>query len=123
MAGIFALCACLMRCIKRRGGGKMFDFSKEKKEKYYKKAERILEENELTKLLIDREGITIRRNEIVIIHIIPSSTADVTRQEMATLKKIKECVVKCDKFKRYPGKPKPMYASAHFEFALEECDR
>lgn len=124
MAGIFALRACLMHCIKRRGGGKMFDFSKEKKEKYYKKAERILEEKELTCFGVDRERFGVQRNEIVRVFVLPFSKKTITNHELAALKKIPGCVVVNDRYKRYsPGQNKPLFENAYIELQLEDADK
>lgn len=102
----------------------MFDFTEEKKEKYYRKVERIPEEKELTCFGVDRERFGVRRNEIVKVHVLPFSKKTVTNHELALLKKVPGCIVENDRYKRYkPGQNKPLFENAYFELELEEADK
>lgn len=124
MAGIFALCVYLLHRTEQRGGGSMFDFSEEKKEKYYQKVERILEEKELTCFGVDRERFGVQRNEVVKVFVTPFSKKTVSNHELALLKKIQGCTVVNNRYKRYkPGQNKPLFENAYFELQLEDVDK
>lgn len=66
----------------------MFDFSKENKEKYYKKAERVLIKAGLTCFKVDKDRIGLVGNKSVKVYLVPFSKSTVSNSELAAAKKI-----------------------------------
>lgn len=102
----------------------MFDFTKEKKEKYYKRAEALLLMNNLPYFHIDREKFTVCRNEEVKIHLVAFNSKTINRQQLSELKKLPETHIINDRYtKRVAPKVQQQFEHAYLLLPLDEEDR
>ena len=79
----------------------MFDFdNKEKKAKYYARAQAFLQENEIECFVIDKDRFGIKQNTYVRIDLEPFSKKTVSKDELCRAKQLKPFVVINDRFTR-----------------------
>lgn len=102
----------------------MFDFTQEKKDKYYKAAAVLLKEAELECFKIDTKCITIVRNESVKVYVEPFNKNTVSNKELWAAKRLPWFHVINDRFKKVPfGKEKKQFEHAYIILELEEADK
>ena len=104
----------------------MFDFSDEKKKKYFDRAEETLKAAGFGMLKIDRTKVMVCRNEKIQIHMFPWFKTVLPRERLKDLKAMPEFTVVHDRFSRWkPGQEKPLkgYELGYITLELDECDR
>ena len=102
----------------------MFDFAKDRKEKYYKKAEEILSEAGLNCFVINRDCFAIVKNKEVKIYFIPFSKKTVSNEELARAKRIKNLHVVNDRNSKHdPLIGRPIRENAYILFEMDEEDK
>lgn len=103
----------------------MFDFSnQDKKEKYYKRGEAFLMENELTCFTVDRNSFGVMQNIYARINLEPFSRKTVTKEELLRAKQTKPFVTVNDRFtRRNPMNASSLRENAYLVFELDEEDR
>lgn len=105
----------------------MFDFSnQDKKEKYYKRGEVFLKENDITCFSVDRNSFGVMQNVYARINLEPFSRKTVSKEELQRAKSTKPFVVVNDRFtsiRPNPMKDSPLRENAYLVFELDEEDR
>ena len=103
----------------------MFDFSPEKKDKYYARGEQYLEDNAITYLQIDRSrfGVCGRAHEVHL-YLVPFYRKTVTKAQLQHAKGLENIVITNDRFSRHkPGTPYPLRENGYVRLLLDEEDR
>lgn len=102
----------------------MFDFSEEKKEKYYLRAEMYLQENRLSCLKVDRDKFTVQGKEhLAKVYFVSFSKKTVTKKELEKAKTLDKIVITNDRTtKPKPGKPESIRENGYVELELDEED-
>ena len=103
----------------------MFDFSPEKKDKYYARGEQYLEDNAITYLHIDKTqfGVNGRTHEVRL-YLIPFYRKTVTKAQLQHAKGLENIVITNDRFSRHKqGMPNPLRENGYIRLPLDEEDR
>ena len=102
----------------------MFDFSDEKKEKYYARAEAYMKETEMTGFEIDRDRISVNNKEHQVkIYFVPFYPQKVTRKQLQYAKKLDKVVITNDRFSpRKKGAPASMRENGYILLEMDEED-
>lgn len=97
----------------------MFDFKRESKEKYFREAEKLLKDKKLDCFQIERDRISIVKDIIVKVYVVPFTKKEVSKEELAAVKAIPEFRVINDRYtRRSKGKDKPVKETGYFELRL-----
>lgn len=104
----------------------VFDFTQEKKDKYYNRAQNMLAAAGFGKIKIDRTMITVRGNDTVKIHTVPWNKSILSREKLKELKGLPDFHMVHDRYTKVkPGKqtvPR-VYEFGYIELILDEEDR
>lgn len=102
----------------------MFDFLKETKEKYFARAEKYIEENQMNGFRIDRDQIAINNSEhIVKIFFIPFYPKVVSKKALEHAKKLDKVVITNDRFTpRKKGESASMRENGYILLDMDEED-
>ncbi len=103
----------------------MFDFNNQKKkDKYYDRAQRFLEEQELRCFEIDRAQFGVKQNTYARIDLLPFTKKTVNRHELAKAKELKPFVVVMDRYTKVQHmQGLPLREKAYLLFELDAEDR
>ena len=101
----------------------MFDFSDEKKQKYFERAEQFLQENDLSCFQIDKVQFGIIGNRFAKIILQPFTKKTVNRSQLAHAKTFECVVIVNDRYTRNKGmEAKPLHENAYLKLPLDEED-
>lgn len=101
----------------------MFDFTDEKKQKYYTRAEQFLKENDLECFGIDRSKFGVMGNRYTRIALHPFTKKTVSREELARAKTFAYVVVVNDRYTRKNSmEAAPLREKAYLKLPLDEED-
>lgn len=101
----------------------MFDFTEKRKEKYFRKAEKLLAAAGLKQIEIDRTAISIIRNEAVKVYTKKFTRQQVSDAELKELKQIDNFTIITDRYSRKKGSKKTKYEYGFFLLRLLPKDR
>ncbi len=102
----------------------MVNLDKIDRSKYYARAEALMKVAGVKEVKLDYKAFGIRKNELVLISIIPHTRGDVKAENMRRLKKIPVYVSVYDRWKRMKrGQEIPVYERGYFILELDKKDR
>lgn len=101
----------------------MFDFTEKRKEKYFRKAEKLLAAAGLTSVEIDRTAISIVRNEMVKVYTKKFTWQQVSAEELKKLKQIDNFIIVVDRDMKTKEKEKQLCEYGYFSLRLMPKDR
>lgn len=102
----------------------MFDFTDKKKEKYFRKAEKLIVAAGLENIEIDRDRISLVKNESIKVYTKKFTPARVSISELKKLKSIEGFTILNDRYSQTKkGSEKQLYEEGYFTFQLSQSDR
>ena len=101
----------------------MFDFTTERKAKYYKRAELLLKNADVGNVTVDASQFSVIKNSIVHVYVRSFTRHQVSAKELRKLKHINEYHSVNDRdMKLHRGEAERLFESGYFAFPLEEED-
>lgn len=99
----------------------MFNFTDESKKKYFAKARSILEAAGLSCFEIDERKITVARDSLVKVYLMPFNKRTVSREQLSMAKKLPEFKVINDRYQKVKkGTMPPIAEHAYIEIEISE---
>lgn len=102
----------------------MVDLDKIDRSKYYARAEALMKAAGIKGVKLDYKAFGIRKNELVLINIVPHTRSDVKAEAMRKLKKLPDYTSVYDRWTRVKkGQEKQIYERGYFTLELDKEDR